>query len=347
MKTSRRAFLKATAAAIAAPAIVGAQDKALTKPAVVGNGNFRYACHHGWGQLPPGLKWQTTHGVAVDSAGLIYITHRGTNRDAGDTIVIFDAKGKHVRSFGREYHGGGHGIDIRKEGTDEFLYLSNTRKQSVVKTTLKGEVVWTKALPKETGKYDGDQPKYSPTNVNFMPDGGFVIGDGYGSHFLHRYDKDAKWMHSWGGFGDAPGKMKTPHGHWLDERPGREPAIVVCDRANARLQYFGLDGKHLGFVAGLSFPADIDIRGEVMLVPDLHARISLFDKNNQLIDHLGHDPEWTRQALANNFAMRSNPDKWQAGRFVHPHDACFDHDGNIFVAEWVSTGRITKLERLG
>ncbi len=84
-----------------------------------------------------------------------------------------------------------------------------------------------------------------------------------------------------------------------------------------------------------------------MLVPDLHARISLFDKNNQLIDHLGHDPEWTRQALANNFAMRSNPDKWQAGRFVHPHDACFDHDGNIFVAEWVATGRITKLERLG
>ena len=285
--------------------------------------------------------------MAVDSSGLIYITHRGTSRDAGDTIVTFDAKGKHVRSFGREYHGGGHGIDIRKEGTDEFLYLSNTRKQNVVKTTLKGEVVWTKALPKETGKYDGDQPKYSPTNVNFMPDGGFVIGDGYGSHFLHRYDKDAKWMHSWGGFGDAPGKMKTPHGHWLDERPGREPAIVVCDRANARLQYFGLDGKHLGFVAGLSFPADIDIRGEVMLVPDLHARISLFDKNNQLIDHLGHDPEWTRQAVANNFAMRSNPDKWQAGRFVHPHDACFDHDGNIFVAEWVSTGRITKLERLG
>jgi len=28
-----------------------------------------------------------------------------------------------------------------------------------------------------------------------------------------------------------------------------------------------------------------------------------------------------------------------AGKFVHPHDACFDKDGNIYVVEWVSTGR--------
>lgn len=36
----------------------------------------------------------------------------------------------------------------------------------------------------------------------------------------------------------------------------------------------------------------------------------------------------------------------QPGRFVHPHDACFDADGNIFVAEWVATGRVTKLQRM-
>jgi len=37
---------------------------------------------------------------------------------------------------------------------------------------------------------------------------------------------------------------------------------------------------------------------------------------------------------------------WQDGKFVHPHDACFDKDGNIFVAEWVERGRVTKLRRL-
>ena len=32
--------------------------------------------------------------------------------------------------------------------------------------------------------------------------------------------------------------------------------------------------------------------------------------------------------------------------FLHPHDACFDAEGNIFVAEWVNTGRVTKLRKV-
>ena len=43
-----------------------------------------------------------------------------------DTVLVFDPKGKFVRSFGKEWHGGGHGIEIRKEGSEEFIYLSNT-----------------------------------------------------------------------------------------------------------------------------------------------------------------------------------------------------------------------------
>ncbi|HVJ69698.1 MAG TPA: hypothetical protein VM510_17100, partial [Caulifigura sp.] len=29
-----------------------------------------------------------------------------------------------------------------------------------------------------------------------------------------------------------------------------------------------------------------------------------------------------------------------------PHDACFDPQGNIYVAEWVATGRVSKLKRV-
>jgi hypothetical protein len=83
-----------------------------------------------------------------------------------------------------------------------------------------------------------------------------------------------------------------------------------------------------------------------MMVPDLHARVSLFDKDNKVITHLGYDPNWTKQVLANNFKMRSTPKDWQAGRFVHPHDACFDHSGNIFVVEWVPTGRVSFLRKV-
>jgi len=139
--------------------------------------------------------------------------------------------------------------------------------------------------------------------------------------------------------------MKTPHGLWLDDRPGREPTLVVADRANARLQYFSLDGKHLSFVQDVSFPAHFDIRGEVLLVPDLHARVTLMNARNEVLIHLGYDEEWTKRVLE-GFKMRTTPEQWEEGRFVHPHDACFDQDGNIFVVEWVPTGRVTKLQKV-
>jgi hypothetical protein len=345
----RRAFLQRSTAAAAAlaggPLNLHAADKAESKLAIVGAGEHRYECHHNWGQLPATILWRTTHGVAIDGAGLIYITHMGYGKDVMDTIVVFDPAGKYVRSFGKEWHGGGHGIDIRKEGGEEFLYLCNMHPvRSVVKTTLKGEVVWKKSFPEEAKVYK-DVNGFSPTNVAFAPNGGFWIADGYGSHYVHEYDKDAKWVRTWGGAGKEAGKMQTPHGIWLDDRKGRDPSLVVADRANARLQYFTLDGKHISLVKEVSFPAHFDIRGEVLLVPDLHARVSLFDRANKVIAHLGYDADWTKKVL-DGFKLRQQPKEWLAGRFIHPHDACFDRDGNIFVAEWVQTGRITLLKRV-
>lgn len=348
-KTNRRTFIKQTGAAMlctaAAPTILHAQDKSGSKKATVGKGAFKYECLHGWGELPSSLRWATTHGVCVDREGLIYIKQRDLAKDPQDAIFVFDPAGEFVRSFGKMFHGGGHGIDVRAEGSEEYLYLSDVSNRLVAKMNLKGDLVWKMSFPKEADLYKSKN-QFSPTNIAFAPDGGFYVADGYGSSYIHQYDKDAKWIRSWGGQGTEPGKMRTPHGLWLDDRPGREPSLVVADRANARLQYFSLDGEHLSFVEGMSFPADIDIQGEVMMVPDLHARITLLDKDNQVIDHLGYDPEWTKQALANGMAMRGKRDQWQNGRFVHPHDACFDQEGNIFVAEWTATGRVTKLRKV-
>jgi hypothetical protein len=348
-KSTRRTFLKtasaATVAATVGPTILHATDKAGTKAPVLGTGEHKYeVVTHQWGELPTEIIWGETHGVTVDEAGLVYIKHRSDARAPMDAVVVFDPNGKYVRSFGKEYHHGGHGIDVRKEGNEEFLYLSDIAHGTVTKATLKGDHVWVKHVPQEPGVYANGE-KYSPTNVAFGPDGGFYIGDGYGSHYIHEYDKDAKWVRTWGGFGDAPGKMKTPHGLWFDNRPGRDPSLVVADRANARLQYFTLDGKHIGFVHDVSFPAHFDLRGEVMLVPDLHARVSLFDQTNKVITHLGYDPQWTKEVLA-GFKMRANPKRWQTGKFIHPHDACFDKDGNIFVVEWVPTGRVSFLRKV-
>jgi DNA-binding beta-propeller fold protein YncE len=353
----RRDFLKQTGAtalvsSLGAP-FIHASDKSSSRNPVVGSGEHRYECHHNWGDVPGHIHWFETHGTAVDKAGLIYITHRAggdkpkSPDEAQDTVVVFDPDGKFVRSFGRAWHGGGHGIDIREEGGEEFLYLSQMMPVNLlVKTSLMGEVVWIKQKPDESHKYGDPNARFAPTNVAFSPDGGFFLADGYGSNYIHLYDKDAKYVRTFGGTGEAPGQFRTPHGLWLDDRKQDEPKLVVADRANARLQVFPV-GRDMpeSIVREVSFPAHFDTRGQILLVPDLHARVSLFDARNQVIAHLGYDPEWTKQVLE-GFKMRTQPERWEAGRFIHPHDACFDHDGNIFVAEWVATGRISKLRKL-
>jgi hypothetical protein len=219
----------------------------------------------------------------------------------------------------------------------------------VAKTDLKGEVVWIKEVPQEPHVYDKPNTPFAPTNVAFAPDGGFYVGDGYGSNYIHQYDKDARWIRTFGGSGKGPGQFQTPHGLWLDDRPGREAQLLVADRANHRLQYLTLDGKPKSMIEGVdkvSFPAHFDIRGDVLLMPDLHARVTLYDRDNNVLAHLGYDPDWTRQVL-DGFKIRTQPDRWPAGKFIHPHDACFDKDGNIFVAEWVQTGRVSWLRHVG
>ena len=72
------------------------------------------------------------------------------------------------------------------------------------------------------------------------------------------------------------------------------------------------------------------------------------DKNDKVITHLGEDPAWREQVLKDGMKLRRSKtgEEWVSGKFLHPHDACFDPAGNIFVAEWVDTGRITRLRKV-
>lgn len=358
---TRRDFLKTaavgtTAAVWGAPAIhAGSKTDSRI---VLGSGDYQYEVTHDCVKLPSKFTWQTTHNVAVDKDGFLYVIHEGrADQTDHPSIFVFDPNGKYVRSFGKQFQGGGHGLEVRPEGNEQFLYVTAYQHlKTFAKLDLKGETVWQKFAPMESKAYadgEAEHPKkvwgrdrFLPTNFAFHPDGGFYLADGYGAYQIHRYDKDGKWLSAFGGQGKEDGKFNLPHGLWIDDRLGRDPSVVVADRANARLQWFTLDGKHLQTKTGFILPANLDTHKEVLLVPDLASRITLLGPDNKVIAHLGQDTEWEKAMKIKKPRMRETPDKWQAGRFVHPHDACFDQAGNIFVAEWVATGRITKLKRL-
>ncbi|MGH9674568.1 MAG: hypothetical protein ACRD44_15420, partial [Bryobacteraceae bacterium] len=252
MKATRREFAQTVATALAGAPAIHAADKAGAKKPVIGSGEHTYEVHHDWGELPAGLKYGNTHGVCEDSDGHIYVHHTvHATSESHDTMVVFDEKGLFVRSWGKEFKAGAHGLHIRKEGREEFLYLCDTRRAVVAKVTLKGEEVFSLGYPKESDHYrmgpDGKPlVRYSPTNLAIAPNGDIYVGDGYGSSYINQYDSKGHFLRTFGGKGKEAGQLDCPHGIIVDTR-GRAPMLLIADRTNKRLQYLTLDGKHVRF----------------------------------------------------------------------------------------------------
>jgi hypothetical protein len=358
MITTRRRFLAAAAAAPLSPVLLGLQDKAGTKAPVLGEGAYTYEAIHDWGQLPAHIKWGNTHGVVEDSQGNIHVHHTvHATSESPDSMVVFDRNGKFVRSWGKELRDVAHGLDIRQEGNQEFLYLTAnaaTAKMTpqpelhsvVLKTTLKGEIVWKIQGPPDIEAYrpaaDGTPRRYNPTNVAIAPNGDVYVADGYGSSYVNQYNSGGEYIRTFGGRGAEPGQLAEPHGIWVDTRSAT-PLVVVADRRNNRLQRFSLEGQHADFIAGFRLPCHFNEHAGNVVVPDLHGRVTVLDRSNNIKVHLGD----SNHEKSDNPLRREPREKFIPGQFICPHGACFDRQGNIFVAEWVEVGRVTKLRKVG
>lgn len=347
MTASRRSLLGMIGTGLAAPLILRATDKSGSKKPVLGSGDHMYEVTHDWGQLPAQIQYGNTHGVCEDSQGNIYIHHTvGANSESADSMVVFDGAGRFVKSWGSQFKGGAHGLTIRREGTDEFLYLCDIQRGSVTKTTLAGETVFTLGYPNEAEPYakpgpDGKPLKYSPTNLAIAPNGDIYVGDGYGSSYINQYSSAGHYIRTFGGPGKDAGQLLCPHGVMVDTR-GATPLLVVADRSNKRIQRFTLAGEHVDFLYGTNAPCNFNVskNGDVV-VPDLFARVTIMNRNNEIISDLGDDS--TSDYMATRKLSR---DHFTPGKFVCPHGACFDHAQNIYVVEWVEVGRVSKLQKV-
>ncbi len=423
MDTTRRSFLVAGAVGAVAP-FIKADDKTGKKYPILGEGDHKYECIHDWGELPSNIKYGNTHSVCEDAQGHIYIHHTVHKTSQSlDSVVVFDDKGKFVRSFGPMFHGGAHGMHLNKEGKTEYLYFCDEKHGIVTKRTLKGEEVWTMGYPQDspiyqkgpgsTGPGGAAGLNYRPTNFAIAPNGDFWVGDGYGSFYMFHYTVDSPTAYpklknvfggpapiaaqgggrgpggpggggrgrgeggagrgdgaaqaaaggpgggrgpgGGGGRGPAnpppPGQpgvprdvpienMNNPHGNRVDLRDPKNPILLVADRGNSRIVRYSLDDKPMDVVAGTKSPCHFHTYKETIVVPDLQARVTLLDKDNKIILHLGEP------TMPNPPRTTENRADFIPGQFVQPHGAIFDHNANIFVVEWVEIGRVTKLRKV-
>lgn len=336
------------AVSVAGPYFIFPNSAKADAPVVLGAGNHRYEWVKGWMKLPDGVKLGSTHGgVVVDSQNRIY-----ASTDGDSSIIVFDQDGRFVRAIGKEWKpdkdgNGTHDMQLYREGRQEFIYLVSLFRNEFAKITTGGEVVWVKGYPEKSGIYK-NKTEFKPTGITVAPNGDSYVTDGYGANYVHRYNAKGDYLSSWGGKSTAAkedGKFSTPHKIIIDRR-GKEPAVLVTDRANHRLQWFTLEGKHVKTLDGtendfLRLPSALNIRGGDVAIGDLAGRVTILDKDNHLVTQIGDSGD-PRKRATNGIA----PDQWVDGQFIAPHGLSWDGKGNLYVSEWMLAGRIVKLKRV-
>jgi DNA-binding beta-propeller fold protein YncE len=78
-----------------------------------------------------------------------------------------------------------------------------------------------------------------PTDVAWDAAGNIFISDGYGNSRVAKFDRNGKYIKSWGEYGTGPGQFSTLHTLAVDARG----MVYVGDRGNRRIQVFDNDGN--------------------------------------------------------------------------------------------------------
>jgi DNA-binding beta-propeller fold protein YncE len=287
----------------------------------------------GWGTLAENAPIGPTHGgVAVDQSGNVYVT-----TDSPDGIRVYNADGKLLKNIAKEFSGS-HSLMVRAENGEEFLYGAHLRAARVFKMKLDGTPVLTFGFPAEANIYGPKGEGYKPTSVTVGPDGAIFVADGYGKSVIHKFDATGKYIKTFGSKGKTDGKFETCHGITLDTR-FEKPLLLVCDRANRRLQHFDLEGNFVAVVkTGLRLPCAASIQGDLVAIAELEGRVVILDKTGKEVSILGDNPVVGQRA---NY--RVAPDAWRSGIFTAPHGLSWDLKGNLIVQDWNNTGRLTML----
>lgn len=293
-----------------------------------------------WLKLPEGRpQIGNMHGdIAISSKGDIYVS----TMDPKAGVQVYNAQGKFLRNL-PDAPNDFHGFVIHKNADGEFIYGPRLSGQCIVKLTLEGKEVMNipaSAIPDEfKNKGKDGKPFVRLTGMDVAPNGDLYVTDGYASSYVHRFDKNGKYIKSFGG-SKAPYGFKTLHKIAVDTRftPAR---IIGCDRANMRMVHMSLEGEFLGVIAtDLLLPTAVAVQGDYALVGELKGDVSVLDKEGKVVTKIGSNKE------ADQIGKNSvTPAMWINGIVTAPHGVTFDKKGNIFVAEYSTAGRVHFFEK--
>ncbi len=324
----------------------------------------RYEADPTWLKLPEGrTEIGSMHGdIAMSAAGEVYISVEGTVKQRyailgpNPGVQIYSADGKYQRNMPNAPFDL-HGFLIRQEAGGEFLYgvrlaggtaeadqsRAGLDQQVIIKMTLDGKTVLgipASSIPDEFKSKSRDGRGYLRlSGIAVAPNGDIYVTDGYSSDFLHRFNKDGKYLGSFGGK-QPPYSFNQLHKIAIDTR--FEPArLIGTDRQNSRLVHFALDGKLIGVIAtDFKRPSSLALRGDYLAVGELAGgRIDILDKEGNIVAQLGVNT--VADAVGVNTVP---PEKWQAGQVTAPHGLTFTPQGDLLAVEFNLFGRVHRFK---
>ena len=342
----------------------------------IGSEKHTYEWIDNWAKIPDTESARAGwahHGIVVTEVGDVIIYHPGD-----PAVLTFDRDGK-LRGSWDSGLVEGHGITIVKEGSTEYLWIADNGDKSVkedgykppnslspgqvVKKTLDGRTAMVLRPPDLAVYREG---RYSPTAVAVDEErhggnGDVWVSDGYGMYYVHRYDKNGNYLSSING-DEGAGRFSIPHGVWIDRRKP-EPELYIAEhrrveegsrllRFEGRVQVYDLNGKFKRVFGAEHLGAPrrgIVIENGVMILPELNARVATFDADDNFGGYFTDNTEamstdgWPNSRDESGALTRRKD--LRPGIINSPHDMAMDAEGNLYLAEFLIGGRITKLAK--
>ena len=209
-------------------------------------------------KLPPNLYLGEVSGVAVNSRGHIFVFSRGNTTGpayaaAAAQLLEFDKDGKFIREIGHNLYAWSFAHAVRVDKSDN-IWVTDKGSDMVVEFNPEGQVIMVfgrkqEASDEGTEALKHPKPPLPPvdgmfrqvTDVAWDAAGDSFISDGYINSRVAKYDKNGRWIKSFGEPGSGPGQLNTPHSIATDANGN----VYVANRGNARIEVFDSDGKYL------------------------------------------------------------------------------------------------------
>jgi len=267
--------------------------------------------------VPDAAAMGASSDVAFDSKGHLYVLSRGTK-----PLTEFDENGKFIRAFGEGLFTRSHGIRIDKDGN---IWATDVGAHTVMKISQQGEVLLTLGTKGKAGEWNeaaGSQLFNEPNDIVFGANGDLFItqghtpGAGKGDPRVLKFDKNGKFIKTWGGKGTEPGKFDVAHGIAIDAKG----LLWVTDRENQRIQIFDQDGKYIRELKYAGLPCSLDIGSQYMyMVNGFAGQLLRMDLDGKVLAAVG----------------KPGP-AGSVGEFGEAHFIAVSPKGEIYVADSVN-----------